>query len=185
MYPHNLHLQPRPVCCCTTATIKDSQPVEIILLKSELIHDIEAVITKIERGRPADAPQLMQEDVNDSYEMARHIDTAVNQAVSRCQAYLLLPSPFVQRIAENHTHAWEEKSIYLAFPRTWPPHCVGPLRDAVHNYIVYRTAQLFLMLTDEKAAQQCDLQAMSCWDDINSHLNTRLGATNIYPSFLG
>ena len=154
------------------------QLVEVIFLYDELIHDIEANINNIERkatvpaGSPAGQP-LLPNGAKSDYLIARHIDTAINQAVSRCQAYLLLPSPYVHRISTDHAHQWEEKSLYLALPPDWPPHCIDPLRDAVHNYIVYRTMQLYLAFTDPQAAATADAMATDCYDDINVQINTR------------
>lgn len=161
------------------------QLIEIILLKEEFLHDIEANIRQIEKQRPADAPALLDSDGKDNYLLCRYIDTAVSQAVSRCQAYLLLPSPFVHRISTNHAHEWDEKSIYLAMPMNWPPHVIGTLQHDVHNFIVYRAMQLFLAFADEKAAQQSDYQASLFHNAINVDLNSRLGPLRTHSTFLG
>ena len=191
-YPHHLHQQPHdrlaglPSLIDITAVRRQNQQlVEVILLKSELLHDIEAVTHQIEKQRPPEAPSILPTGGADNYLLCRYIDTAVNQVVSRCQAYLLLPSPYAHRISTDHVSGWEEKSIYLALPHRWPPHCIEPLRDAIHNYIVERAVQLFTKLTDDKVSQICDQQAQSFYDDINVALNTRLGPTNVYPTFLG
>lgn len=162
---------------------EQKQVVEIILLREELQHDIEDTINDVQHTFRPDGKALLPDDK--SYMLMRHVDTAVQQAVARCQAYLLLPSPFVQRISTNHAHEWEEKSIFLAMPHNWPPHAVGSLRDAVHNFIVMRACQLFLALKEPKAAEACDSQATIHYNDINASLNTRLGPMNIHPSFLG
>ena len=73
--------------------------------------------------------------------------------MARCQAYLMLPSPYAHRVSADHAYGWEEKSIYLAMPSGWPPHCLEPLRDAVHNFIVYRALQLFLKYLTEKIGE--------------------------------
>ena len=192
-YHHHLHQQPRERLeslpslrdLITQRKREGKQIVEIILLKEELMHDIEAGLHSLEKNRPADAPALLDADGKDDYLLLRHIDTAVNQVVSRCQAYLLLPSPFVHRVSTDHVHGWEEKSICLALPHNWPPHCVDPLRDAAHNYIVERAQQLFMMKVDQKLAESIDFTASLYWNDINAELNTRLGGVHIHPTFLG
>ena len=183
-YPRHLHNE-RLMPADLPKPRRVNQVVEIILLKPEILHDIEAGIHQIEKSRPADAPTLLAAGGADDYLLSRYVDTAVNQAVSRCQAYLLLPSPYVQRISTDHVSGWEEKDIFLALPHNWPPHCINPLRDAVHSFIVMRAMQLFLSFADEKAAAVCDAQAYSFWNDINTALNTRLGPTHIHPTFLG
>ena len=171
---------------------QDKQLIEIILLKPELLHDIEAVIKQVQQQRDASVPAntpapapLLSTDAADNYMIQRHIDTAVNQAVSRCSAYLLLPSPFVHRISTNHAHGWEEKSIFLAMPMQWPPHCIDALRDSIHNYVVERVVQLFLLRLEPKAAEISDYQAEQFWNAINASLSSRLGPIDIQPTFLG
>lgn len=171
---------------------QDKQVIEIILMKPELLHDIEAVIKQIEQQRDASVPvgspkpaPLLSTDAADNYLIQRYIDTAVNQAVKRCSAYLLLPSPFVHRISTNHTYGWEEKSIFLAMPMQWPPHAVDALRDSIHNYIVERVVQLFLLRLDPKASEASAFQAELCWNDINANLSARMGPIDIQPTFLG
>ena len=161
----------------------NNQVIEIILLREELQHDIEDIINDVQQSFRPDGKALLPDD--GSYMLMRHIDTAVSQAVSRCQAYLLLPSPFVQRISTNHAYGWEEKSIFLGLPHNWPPHTIGDLQNAVHNFIVQRSCQLFLALKEPKAAEVCDIQATLHYDEINAALNARLGPMNIHPSFLG
>lgn len=194
MYPHHLHHQnrPFPVGCDLVAAIPPTtQRVEIILLKPELLHDIEAATAHLEKVRQANAPAGSQavcylpDGASGSYLLSRHIDTAVNQAVARCQAYLMLPSPYAHRVSTDHAYGWEEKSIYLAMPSGWPPHCMEPLRDAVHNFIVYRALQLFLSFSDEKAAALSESMALTAYDDINAQLSARHGPTNVHPTFLG
>ena len=130
-------------------------------------------------------PPILPKGAAEDYLLLRHLDTAVNQAVSRCQAYLLLPSPFVRRISTNHTYGWEEKSVFLVFPYNWPPHCIDALRDSIHNFIVERTLQLYLLRVDPKAAELCDATATTCYNEINALLNTRLGAMHARPTFCG
>ncbi len=180
MYPHYLHHTPRPACPVASGLPAGSQLAEVILLRSELIHDIEAGIHQIERSRTATTPgasaagnDILPNGASDNYLLARHIDTAVNQAVSRCQAYLLVPSPYVHRFSTNHTTGWEEKSILLAMPATWANHCIEPLRDAIHNYIVYRAMQLFLAFSDEKAAGIADAMAAEYYNNISVQLSAR------------
>lgn len=191
MYPHYIHQEPHerlplPDCIDAAAVRRQGrQIIDIILLKKELMHDIEDGIRRWENNRDKDAPKLLPAGGNDSYILRRHIDTAINQAVSRCQAYLLLPSPFARRISTDHAGEWEEKDIILGMPHNWPPHCVDALRDAIHNFIVERAQQLFFHLSDPKAAEACDFQASLYWNDINAELNTRLGPTRIHPTFLG
>ena len=184
-YPTHLHngrCFPDEVIACPR---QGKQVVEIIILKSEIIHDIEAGIRQIEKQRGAEQPQLLAEDGADNYLLCRYIDHALNKAVARCQAYLLLPSPFVRRISTDHTREWEEKNIFLAMPMNWPPHCIDALRDDVHSFIVHCAMQLFLAYADIKASEQCGIMTQSCWDDMNAQLNARLGTTNIHPTFLG
>ncbi len=168
MYPHHLHHR-RPIPDIRRVP-PQMQLVEVIFLYDELIHDIEANINNIERKGTASSP-LLPNGAKSDYLIARHIDTAINQAVSRCQAYLLLPSPYVHRISTDHAHQWEEKSLYLALPPDWPPHCIDPLRDAVHNYVVYRTIQLYLAFTDPQAAATADAMASDSYDDINVQIS--------------
>lgn len=157
--------------------------MEVILFKEELLHDIEDHINDVQESFRPDGKALLPGDK--TYMLDRHLETAINQAVSRCQAYLFLPAPYVQRISANHAHEWEEKSIFLAMPATWPVSNVRTLRDAVHNFIVMRTCQLFLALKEPKAADICDLQAIIHYNEINSALSDRLEPMYIHPTFLG
>lgn len=185
MYPNHLHTDRRFPDEIIAIPHQDKQVIEVILLKQEILHDIEDGIRDLDRNRDTNLPDLLPEGADSSYMLRRHIDTAVNQAVSRCQAYLLLPSPFVHRISTNHAGDWEEKSIYLAMPRNWPPHLIDSLRDSVHNYIVDRAIQLFLRRKDQNASQVCDAQATVFWNEINTALNARLGPMRCHPTFLG
>jgi len=163
------------------------QLIEIILLYQELQHDITADITRLEKSRNLQATPVLTNEDADGYTIARQIDRAVNQCVSRMQAYLLLPSPFVHRISTNHTHAWEEKSIYLAMPPNWPPHCIDPLRDAVHTYIVKSVEYnlLIVSLTNDPYTVLCKTEADQAYSDINSQLSHRLGHIEIHPTPFG
>lgn len=185
MYPHRFHnTRSLSEVVASKLPLPDKkQVIEIILLKPELQHDIGDAISDVQNAFRPEGKDLLPS--GQSYMLDRHIDTAVNQTVSRCQAYLLLPSPFVHRISTNHAHGWEEKSIYLALPHNWPPHCVDALRDAVHYFIVQRTCQLFLVLKEPKAAEVCDSQATLHYNEINALLNSRLGPMDIQPTFLG
>lgn len=189
MYPHHLHQEPRPQCHALHCP-KDKQLIEVILLKQELLHDIEAVVHQIEKftvpaASSAGSSDLLPNGASSDALLLRHLDTAVNQSVSRCQAYMLLPTAFAHRISTNHTYGWEEKSIYLGMPHKWPPYCIDPLRDTIHNFIIYRTLQLFLAFTNEKAAAVCDAQALTYYNEINAQLNHRLGGTKIHPTPFG
>ena len=120
---------------------KGFQLIEIILLKQEFYHDIDAETYQVQKmrtaanGSPADTLPLST-DSTSRYLIDRYIDRYVSQAVARLTAYLAIPSPFAHRIANNHAKEWEEKSIYVALPHDWPPHHIEPLRDAVHQLIV-------------------------------------------------
>ena len=197
-YPHHIHMEPSDrlnlpdLFDITAVQRREKQLVEVILLKEELLHDIEATVKQLDdtrqstaQGSSAALPPILPKGAAENYLLLRHLDAAVNQAVSRCQAYLLLPSPFVRRISTNHTHGWEEKSIFLAFPHNWPPHCVDALRDSIHNFVVERTLQRYLLRVDPKAAELCDLQAQGFYDEINALLNTRLGPMHLRPTFCG
>ena len=159
------------------------QLVEIILLKSEITHDIQAEITTIERMRKMQDTPILSNDDTDSYTISRQIDSAV----SRCQAYLLLPSPSVHRISTNHIMGWEEKSMYLALPMNWPSHNIDALRDAVHNYIV--KAVVFYLLSiaipGDPYLPVCLEQRDTSYNEINRYLSSRLGGVKIHPTFLG
>lgn len=185
-YPHHLHRSHRPVGCGTAAA-PGMQLVEIILLKSEITHDIQAEITTIERMRKMQDTPILSNDDTDSYTISRQIDSAVNSAVSRCQAYLLLPSPSVHRISTNHIMGWEEKSMYLALPMNWPSHNIDALRDAVHNYIV--KAVVFYLLSiaipGDPYLPVCLEQRDTSYNEINRYLSSRLGGVKIHPTFLG
>ena len=185
MYPRHLHNNRHIPDNVAAIPHESKQLVEVILLHGELMHDIEATIHQLEKNRKAEEPPLIDGEAADNYLLLRHIDTAVNQTVARCQAYLLLPSPYVHRISTDHVGRWEEKSIFLALPVDWPPHLVDPLRDAIHNYIVYRATQLFLVMADEKAAEKADYMASLYHGDINAHLNSRYGPTPIGPTPFG
>lgn len=185
MYPRHLHNNRHIPDEITAIPHAQKQVVEVILLHQELLHDIEAVIHQLERNRKPEEPQLLDDDAADNYLLMRYMDTAVNQTVARCQAYMLLPSPFVHRISTDHVGQWEEKSLFMALPMNWPPYLIDPLRDAIHNYIVYRAAQLFFVMTDEKAAEKADYMASLFHGEINAHLNERYGPTVIGPTPFG
>ena len=173
MYPHHLHNNRLIPANIDAMPHEQKQIVEVILLRTELIHDIEAICHQLEKQRKPDEPLLLEGSTNDNYLLKRYMDTAINQAVARCQAYLLLPSPFVRRISADHVHGWEEKSIFIAMPMNWPPHCIDSLRDAIHNYIVERTLQNYLLRLDPKAAEASNNQAAIHHNEINALLNTR------------
>lgn len=188
MYPHRFHnTRSLPEVIATKLPLPDrKQIVEIILLKTELLHDIKSNLVRLERTRKSQVPIFIDND-DYQYTICRKVDDAVGRVVSRMQAYLLLPSPYAHRIATNHTHEWEEKSIYLALPYNWPPHNIDALRDAVHNYIVKYALFQFLAetLPDDKLLPVLERQYTDLYDNINANINDRLGPMNIYPSFLG
>lgn len=188
MYPHHLHTPDRPVCCNTIAAQRQHKHVvELILLYSELRHDIDADILRVERQRHLEETPVISNNDTDSYIIKRYIDNAVNKVVSRCQAYLLLPSPYVRRISTDHTHSWEEKNIMLALPHNWPPHNIDALRDACHNFIVKSVEYMLLSsaLPHDAYTALCKQQADDFYDDINVNINARLHASLIQPTFLG
>lgn len=187
MYPHHLHHSDRQFPAVVIECRKPRHHlIDIILLYEELAHDVEAGIHRVERMRNMDTP-ILTNDENDRYIIRRYIDDAINRAVSRMQAYLILPSPFVRRISTNHAHEWEEKNIFLLFPENWSPNCADPLRDAAHTYIV-KDVELRLL----SAALPKDEYTLICRDDkeraynnINAMLNARIGGVHIHPTFLG
>lgn len=185
MYPHHLHREPRPLCC-DIVTPNNKQLIEIILLYSEIVRDIETDFHRLERQRSLTVP-ILDDGGADDYTLRRDIDTAVGEAVARMTAYLLLPSPFVRRISTNHAHEWEEKNIYLAMPPNWALYDINPLRDAVHNYIVKSVEYTILAvaLPQDAYTALCHQQAADYYDDINVRISARVGPT-IYPTtFLG
>ena len=195
MYPHRLHKnRPATVPAGSPAVPADKQLIEIILLYGELHHDIEQKVNKIERGFKLDPPVLSGND-SDEYTLARHLDTAVGQVVAVMTPYLLLPSPFVHRVATNHVYSWEEKSIYLAMPSNWPPLLIGALRDGVHDYIVSKTAyELFssavpsdpsYIQTFSRWLQVYELNIQNLLDCIRNFVSERLGGVKIHPTIFG
>lgn len=186
MYPHHLHT-PGTVHCGITAVLSPGfQLLEIILLRTEIVHDIQADFSTLERTRKLESPILPSEDTDD-YLLTRRIDDAVNSAVARLQAYLLLPSPFVSRIATDHARRWEEQSILLSLPDNWPPHLAGTLRDAVHNYVVKaaESAMLTVALPNDPYTALCLQEAERAYNDINSHVSARRGPVTPHPTIFG
>lgn len=185
MYPHHLHTpeRQRPVSSGLPA---GKQLVEVILLHEELTHDIEADIRRIEKARKLEDP-ILADNGSDDYLLCRYIDQAVNRVVTRCQAYLLLPSPFVRRISTNHTHNWEEKNIMLALPHNWAPHNIEPLRDAIHNYIVKNVEYQLLAqaLPQDATTLLCQQQSTDSYNEINALINSRLGGVHTHPTIFG
>lgn len=141
-YPYQLHqgrpYRPCKVCNDIVAAMKDVQLIEVIVLKDELYHDIDAETLQVQRMRKMTDLPLSTDD-SGRYLVDRYIDKYVNRAVGKLTAYLAIPSPFVQRIANDHTKAWQEKSILVALPKTWTPHRLWPLCDAVHQLVVKGT----------------------------------------------
>ena len=185
MYPHHLHQGRCFPGEVTRRPHQGKQIIEIILLRQELMFDIIAGIHQIEKARKPEEPKLFTDEDMEKQLLARNIDTAINEVVSRCQAYLLLPSPFAHRHTTDHAYGWEEKSIYLAMPMKWPPHCIDVLRDACHNYIVERATALFLAKPAPQNAQVCTAIADTHYDEICAQLSHRLGRIDIQPTWLG
>lgn len=187
MYPHNLHHnRPYPDEVCRKLR-QGRQFVEIILMKDEIIHDIDTDTLNLEKSRNLQETPVAT-DERRTYEVCRHIDRAVNQVVSKCQAYLLLPSPFVHRISTNHTKGWEEKSIYLALPHNWPPHLIDSIRDLAHDYVVkFAESQLLVTLLspDDSYVRYCAVAAEEDLNDLNAAVNARLGRDIITPTPFG
>ena len=106
MYPHNLHHnRPYPDEVCRKLR-QGKQVVEIIILKDEIIHDIDTETLNVEKSRKMEETTPIATDERRMYEACRHIDRALNTVVAKCSAYLLLPSPFAHRISTNHTKGW-------------------------------------------------------------------------------
>lgn len=187
MYPHELHYnRPYPDEVCRKLR-QDKQIIEIILLKDEIIHDIEADTLQVEKARKLEETPIAVDEKR-MYEACRHIDRAVNQVVKKCAAYLLLPSPFVHRISTNHLKGWEEKSLFLALPHNWPPHLIDSVRDFAHNHIVkFAEAELLtpILTPQDSYVQYLSLDATTSLDDLNAAINERLGRDIITPTPFG
>lgn len=188
MYPHSLHYnRPYPDEVCRKLR-QGKQVVEIILLKDEIIHDIDTDTLNVEKQRNMTETTPVATDERRMYEACRHIDRALNTVVRKCSAYLLLPSPFAHRISTNHTKGWEEKSIYLALPHNWPPHLIDSVRDFAHDYIVkFAESQLLvpMLSPDDSYVRYCALAAETALDDLNAAINERLGRDIITPTPFG
>lgn len=187
MYPHESHYnRPFPDAVCQRLR-QGKQYVEIIILKDEIIHDIDTDTLNLEKSRKLEETPVAT-DERRMYEACRHIDRALNAIVRKCSAYLLLPSPFVHRISTNHTKGWEEQSIYLALPHNWPPHLIDSLRDLSHDYIVkYAESQLLvpILSPDDSYVRYCAVAAEEDLNDLNAGINARLGADTITPTPFG
>lgn len=186
-YPHSLHHnRPYPDKVCRMLR-QGRQLIEVIFLKDEILHDIEADTLAVERSRHLeDTPVAIDE--RRQYEASRYIDHALNDVVRKCSAYLLLPSPYAHRISTNHTKGWEEKSIYLALPHNWPPHLIGSVRDYAHDYIVkYAESSLLapVLSPQDSYVQYLSLAAQTALDDLNAAINERLGRDIIHPTLFG
>lgn len=183
-YPHHLHegkpYRDCPVCNNIIAARRPVQLIEIILLKEEFYHDIDAETYQVqkmrtsEKGSPASTLPLSTDSTN-RYLLDRYIDKYVSQAVSRLSAYLAIPSPFAHRIANNHTKDWLEKSIYVALPHDWPPHNIDPLRDAVHQLIVKGVEYqlLAVALPNDTYTAMCREMMEDADTDITVYVNAR------------
>lgn len=187
MYPRHLHHnRPFPDEICHRLR-QGKQFVEIILLKDEIIHDIDADTLNVEKSRHLEETPVAT-DERRMYETCRQIDRAVNKLVRECSAYLLLPSPFVHRISTNHTKGWEEKSLYLALPHNWPPHLIDSLRDAAHNHIVrFAEAELLtpLLSPSDSYVQYCALAAQDSLNEVQSIISDRYGPIDITATPFG
>lgn len=186
MYPTFLHKDrhiPDVVC---NRLHQGKQLVEVILLNSELLHDVEADMHRIERMRNITETPLIDNE-SDYYSIARDMDNALGEVVSRCAAYLLLPSPFVHRISTNHADQWEEKSIYLALPYNWPPHNIDPIRNTIHEYIVksVELEQLTMLLPDDRYLPVLLQKKEELYSKLNALLNERLGVTDLVQTPFG
>ena len=175
MYPRQLHYnRPFPDEVCRRLR-QGKQYVEIILMKDEIIHDIDADTLNLEKSRKLEETPVAT-DERRMYEACRQIDRAVDKLVRECSAYLLLPSPFVHRISNNHTKGWEEKSLYLAMPHNWPPHLIDSLRDAAHNHIVrFAEAELLtpILTPTDSYVQYCALAAQDSLNEVQSIISDR------------
>lgn len=183
-YPSTLHIDRCVPDEVLNKPRRFPQLIEVIILKSEIMHDIESDVHRLERMRKLESPIITEDE---GYDLNRDIDTALGEVVTRCTAYLLLPSPYAHRIANDHVQGWDEKSIFLCEPDNWPPHDIDPLRNAIHNYIVkaVELELLTLALPDDKYLHVLAQIKQDLYDDINVLLNDRLGGKQIYPTFLG
>lgn len=184
-YPHHLHegtpYRDCPVCRNIIAAHKPAmQLIEIILMKEEFYHDIDAETYQVQKMRTAEkgvaASTLpLSTDSTSRYLIDRYIDKYVSQAASRLSAYLSVPSPFAHRVANNHTREWMEKSIYLVLPSDWPPHHIDPLRDAVHQLIVKGVEYqlLAVALPNDPYTALCREMMEDADTDITVHVNAR------------
>lgn len=177
-YPHYLHQghlhRDLPVCCDFVATHKSVQLVEIILMKQEFYHDIDAETLQVQRMRKLTDLPLSTDDSN-RYLVDRYIDKYIGKAVSKLTAYLVAPSPFVHRIANNHADEWLEKSILVALPPTWPVHRLDPLCDAVHQLVVKGAEYelLAVALPNDAYTMLCREQMEDAENEIAVQVNAR------------
>lgn len=186
MYPIHLHTERHyPDIVCQRLS-QGKQLVEVILLKPELLHDVEADIHRIERMRKIDEAPLIDNE-SDYYGIARDIDNALGEVVSRCAAYLLLPSPFVHRISTDHANDWEEKSIYMALPYDWPPHNIDTIRNTIHEYIVksVELEQLTMLLPDDRYLPILSAKKEELYSKLNALINERLGVPDLIQTPFG
>ena len=187
MYPHRLHDHREiPDLVCKRLR-QPKQVVEIIFLKEELVHDIETDTHKIEKARKIDDLNIAT-DEHDRYEVCRQIDRGINKATGKMAAYLLMPSPWLHRITNNHIKDWQEKSIYLALPHNWPGHHIDQLRDTIHDYVVKSAeAELLspLLTPSDPYVQYLIRSAEDRLIEINSIISARFGPIDITPSPFG
>lgn len=186
MYPHHIHkerLIPSDIC---NLIQKDKQVIEIVLLKEELLRDVEADVHRIQRMRHMEETPIINND-GDYYDIARDIDEALGKVVKQCCAYMLLPSPFAHRISTNHAGDWEEKSIYLGLPYNWPPTAIDSLRNAIHEYIVKSVEfeLLTMSMPDDRYLPTLERKKDDQYNQINALLNERLGITPLIQTPFG
>lgn len=164
----------------------DKQVIEVIILKEEVIHSIQSNIHRFERTRGLQTPVLLDNEA-DRYNLCQLIDAALTEAVEAMQAYLMLPSPFAHRIANNHTDDWKEKGIRLAMPLNWPAHLLEPLKNAIHKFLARKTESELLSESypNDPFTVRCEALAETHYNEINSIISDRIGPIHIHPSPFG
>lgn len=160
--------------------------INIILLKQEIIRDIQSDIGRLERTRKMETP-ILTEDESDMYDLCRSIDDALGDAIDNMQAYLKFPSQLAHTISTNHTEDWDEKSIWLSLPDNWPAHLTDSLQKSVHRYIVRKT-ELYLLTTvipEDPFTVMASRFADTHYNAITSLLSARIGPIKIQPTIFG
>lgn len=161
--------------------------VEIIILKEEVLHHVKADINQLERVRKMEDMPILTGSDSDNYIVNRFLDQAVSAIVARMQAYVVAPNSYAHRIANDHTRDWQERSIVLQLPQTWPPSCMEPLKNAVHDYVVSSTVfnVASKALPNDPALAIVNEQAKAAYNEVNALINTRLGGVHIHPGPFG